>query len=265
MSRTARILIVLAPAIAGAVSMFFVPAIVQDQSYHQFADGRARMGIPNFGDVVSNLPFVLVGLAGLLLLPRGRLPDARERWMWAVFFASQLLTGLGSAWYHASPDDARLIWDRLPLTGVIMSLVAIVTAERIGLRTGWRLFGPLLAIGAGSMVVWRLTGDLRLYALVQFGPLLCLPLMIVLFPPRYTIGWGYGAAIGFYAAAKICELLDGEIYFALNRAVSGHTLKHLLAGAAAAALLAMAARRSPLPGNDSHVEADDRRDVLLDG
>ena len=225
--------------------MLFVPPITQDQGYHQFADGRAWLGIPNFGDVASNLPFVLAGIAGLALLPRFRLLDPRERLMWGIHFASHLLTGLGSAWYHAVPGDARLTWDRLPLTGVIMSLVAIVAAERISLKAGWRLFGPLMAAGIASIVVWRTTGDLRLYALVQYGPIVSLPLAILLFPPRYTHGGGYGWGIGLYVAAKLCEVTDRPIFEALGGAVSGHTLKHILAGAAAGALLLMAARRSP--------------------
>jgi hypothetical protein len=244
MSRAARILVVLSPVVAGALAMLFVPAIPQDQAYHRFADDRPWMGISNFADVASNLPFVLVGVFGLALLRRFRLLDPRERWMWGVFFASHLLAGLGSAWYHARPDDARLLWDRLPLTGVIMSLAAIVTTERIGLRAG-----------IASMILWRAAGDLRLYALVQFAPMLCLPIAILLFPPRYTRGSGYGWAIALYAAAKACELLDRPIFEALG-AVSGHTIKHILAGAAGAAILIMVAKRREVCDAHSPVRID---------
>jgi hypothetical protein len=239
MGRTMRVLLVLAPVIVGALAMLFVPPISQDQAYHAFTDSRPLWGIPNFGDVVSNLGFVLVGLAGVMGVGRFRLNDPRERAMWAIHFAAQLLTGLGSAYYHAAPDDARLVWDRLPLTAVIMSLVAIAVSERISLKAGWRLLAPLLVTGVASIVLWRATGDLRLYGLVQFGSILFLLLGICLFPPSYTLGIGYGAAIGLYAAAKACELFDAAIFEALGRAVSGHTLKHVLAGAAGAALLVM--------------------------
>jgi hypothetical protein len=250
MTRAFRIQLVLAPAAAGALAMFFVPAIAQDQGYHNFADGRPWLGLPNFADVASNLPFVIVGVLGLAGLRSFPLIDVRERWMWGVHFASQLLTGLGSAWYHARPDDARLLWDRLPLTGVIMSLAAIVIAERISLRAGWRLFAPLLAVGTASMALWGISGDLRLYALVQFAPMLCLPVAILLFPPRYSGGSGYGWAIGLYAAAKGCELLDRPIFDAVG-AASGHTLKHLLAGAAMGAILVMVRARTPLIENEN--------------
>ena len=42
-----------------------LPPIAQDPTYHQFADQRTLLGIPNFWNVVSNLPFVLVGAMGL--------------------------------------------------------------------------------------------------------------------------------------------------------------------------------------------------------
>ena len=242
MSRTARLLVLLSPLIAGAVAAYFVPAIEQDQAYHRFADARAWLGIPNTADVLSNFPFVLVGFVGLALLPRFSLIDSRERWMWGVFFAAQALTGFGSAWYHAAPDDARLVWDRLPLTGVIMGLVAISIAERVDVKAGWRLLGPLLLLGIASIVAWRTAGDLRLYAIVQFGSILSLLLTIALFRSPYTHGSGYAWAIGLYVVAKGCELFDARI-LATTGFVSGHTLKHVIAGLSGAAILLMTARR----------------------
>lgn len=226
--------------------MCFVPPIAQDPTYHDFKDSLPYFGIPNYRDVISNLGFFLVGLAGVIGVSKFRLLDPRERVMWGIHFAAHLMTGLGSAYYHAAPSDARLVWDRLPLTAVIMSLVAIVIAERISIRAGWRLLGPLLAAGFLSIVWWAAAGDLRPYALVQFAPMLCIPLLILLFPPRYSLVAGFAAVVALYAVAKACEYFDGEIFLALDRWASGHTLKHLLAGLATAALLLMAAARKPL-------------------
>ncbi|TXL20565.1 hypothetical protein BMR06_04260 [Methylococcaceae bacterium HT5] len=39
--------------------------ILQKSSYHLLADTRPWLFIPNFADVISNLPFALIGLAGL--------------------------------------------------------------------------------------------------------------------------------------------------------------------------------------------------------
>ena len=37
--------------------------------YHRFADQQTLLGIPNFWNVVSNLPFILVGAVGSAMLP----------------------------------------------------------------------------------------------------------------------------------------------------------------------------------------------------
>src|SRR6185312_6377098 len=107
----------------------------QPQSYHAFADDRTLLGVPNFWNVVSNLPFLGVGLAGLrALLPAGspvvaRFREPRERWAWATVFAAVLLTGLGSAWYHLAPGDARLVWDRLPIALMYGALIVAILGD----------------------------------------------------------------------------------------------------------------------------------------
>src|ERR1700753_3465149 len=112
-------------------------------SYHSFADRSSFLGIPNFGDVVSNLPFAVVGVWGLFFLfhsrlnpKQGRFIDQREIWPYSFVFAGLLLTAFGSSYYHLSPNNARLVWDRLPMTITFMSLVAAVIVERIDLRLG---------------------------------------------------------------------------------------------------------------------------------
>jgi hypothetical protein len=108
-------------ALGIAVLAFRLPPIPQPASYHQFADQRPWLGIPNFRDVASNLAFAVVGLAGLwFLLKPGKLTNAfidhRERRPYLVAFFGLLLTAFGSAYYHLAPSNARLIWDRLPMT-----------------------------------------------------------------------------------------------------------------------------------------------------
>src|SRR5262249_47578322 len=101
-----------------------------------------------------------------------------------------------------------------------------------------------------SVFYWRITehagkGDLRPYALVQYYPILALGLVLILYPARYSHGsvlWGVGA---LYALAKAFELADEPIFRATGF-VSGHTLKHLVAGAAAGLVLLMLARRKPI-------------------
>jgi hypothetical protein len=241
-------------AVLAAAAFLLVPPIPQDPAYHRLADSRPWLGIPNVLNVLSNAGFLLVGALGLAFVAGGgggggAFREPGERWPYAVFFGGLLLTGFGSAYYHWEPGNARLAWDRLPLAITLMGLLAATIAERIGVRVGLCLLGPLIAIAAGSVIYWhwteqRGTGDLRLYALVQFYPVVAIPLMLWWLPPRYTRGGELLAAAVTYAAAKVPELLDGWILSA-TRVVSGHTLKHLLAALAGYWVLRMLRHRRP--------------------
>jgi hypothetical protein len=242
-------------AVLASAGALLVPPIPQDPAYHRLADGRAWLGIPNALNVLSNAGFALVGALGLrsvlggdgALAPAFREP--RERWPYAVFFGGLLLTGLGSAYYHWAPGNERLVWDRLPLAITLVALLDATLVERVGVRAGLRLLLPLVGLSIASVGYWHLTeqrgtGDLRLYALVQFYPLLAIPLMLWLLPPRYTRGGDLLAAAATYALAKLPELADAAV-FSLTRVVSGHTLKHLLAALAGYWVLRMLKRRQP--------------------
>ncbi|NUN49428.1 MAG: alkaline phytoceramidase [Candidatus Brocadiae bacterium] len=245
-------------ALAAGVALFFVPRIPQDPAYHNFADTRPLAGIPNFGDVASNLPFSVVGAVALVwILRRNRVgPDrpfltAVERRVWIFVFVGCFFTGLGSGWYHWEPGTARLFWDRLPMTVVFMSLLGVQVMERISLRAGAALVVPFLVFGVASVVAWRWgemrgAGDLRLYALVQFYPMLAIPLMLVLYPRRYDRTLDLVLVFGWYGLAKVNEALDVRIFEWMGHAVSGHTLKHLAAGAGMAQLLRMVILRRPV-------------------
>jgi len=244
---SARVLIVLGVTALCALGLATVRRIPQPLAYHHFADQRVLWGIPNFADTVSNLPFLLVGVWGLVLMVRGRIRfvDARERWFYLIFFVGVALTCIGSSYYHLSPDNNRLVWDRLPMTLAFMSLLAAIIAERIALTAGLALLVPLLLLGLASVWYWHIADDLRLYAYVQFFPALGIPLIMLLFPPRYTRSFDLLPAVGFYVMAKILEATDKQIY-ALGELVSGHTLKHLAAAAAAWWILRMLVRREPV-------------------
>ena len=68
-ARAAMWLLVLGAAVVAAIVML-LPPVPQPQWYHMFADQRRFLGIPNFNNVVSNLPFAAVGLWGLVFLIR---------------------------------------------------------------------------------------------------------------------------------------------------------------------------------------------------
>ena len=213
----------------------FVPPVPQDSAYYLFADMRPLLGIPNFGDVMSNLPFVLIGLAGLFALRKheSRLPLSAAFY---IFFIGIFLTGFGSGWFHWAPGNDTLVWDRLPMTIAFMPFLAIILGLYIAESTGRRWLLPLLAIGVFSVFYWDYTeslgrGDLRPYALVQFLPMLLIPLCLLIFGrgrPESNVFWGM---IGCYVLAKVLEALDTQV-FAAGGLVSGHSLKHLAAAAA---------------------------------
>jgi hypothetical protein len=131
------------------------------------------------------------------------------------------------------------------MTLCFMAILAIVIEERVGAKAGSVLLWPLVAIGLFSLVLWRWTGDLRLYVWVQFFPCLALPLMFVLFPPLYT-GTSYWFIVAaLYALAKLFEFYDNAIY-SVGSILSGHTLKHLAAAAACFAILKYLRVRRPI-------------------
>jgi hypothetical protein len=223
---------IVAAAIAGV--LFFRP-IPQDPAYHVFADQRAMLAIPNFWNVVTNVPFIIVGTMGVVLVAlremAGGLPELRKEYF--IFFLGVCATGLGSAYYHYHPTNDTLLWDRIPIAVTIVAFFSAVVGEYISAATSRRLFWPLIALGIGSVLYWYLTeksgsGDLRLYALVQYLPVLLFPVILVLFKARLVPAWYLWAVAGSYPAAKIAEMLDGPIY-AAGCLLSGHSLKHLVA------------------------------------
>jgi hypothetical protein len=234
-------------AIAGAA---LAPRLAQDPAYHRFADDRPLGPIAHAADVVTNLAFVAAGLAGLLALRAGRarLRDPRERAPWVALFAAVALVGPGSAWYHLAPSNDSLLWDRLPMAAAFAALLVAALAERVAAEAA-RLLWPLVVASVATVVYWWATerlgvGDLRPYAVAQFLPMVAVPLVVALFPERYDLGAGWIAGAALYGLAKVTEQCDAPILRATGL-LSGHSLKHLLAGAAIALFAWMVRRRTP--------------------
>jgi len=161
-ARPLRLGIVAGVVAVSVVAAALSPPIAQDPHYHAFADARTIAGVRNFWNVVSNVGFVTVGLAGLVWLARIRRLDALAAEPWeraatVVFAGGVALIGAGYSWYHWAPDNDRLLWDRLPMTLVFMSLFALVIGDRIGSAIGRRLLAPLLMIGLASVVLWHVS------------------------------------------------------------------------------------------------------------
>lgn len=216
------------------IGVFLMPPIPQELSYHQFADQQTLFGIPHFFNTVSNIPYLIIGYLGLRLISSDKKIELVEniRYIYALFFISVFMVGLGSFYYHLSPDNSTLLWDRLPMAVAFMSFFTIILAEYISEKLATRLLLHLLIIGVGSVLYWYWTesigqGDLRLYILVQFLPVLLMPIIFILYSSQFTMNFFLWLVLVCYGVAKGFEMIDFEV-FELSKAVSGHTLKHLV-------------------------------------
>jgi hypothetical protein len=232
-----RVLVFLMLMAASLVILLLLPPISQDQNYHDFADQRTILGIPYFWNVVSNLPFIAVGAAGIRRFHRDPATF--------LLFLGILMTGFGSSYYHLVPNDRTLFWDRLPMSISFMAILALAVGERLDAKAGAVLLWPLIAVGMFSVLLWHWTGDLRLYGWVQFFPCIALPLLFLLCPPKYTGTSYWVIAAVLYAFAKVFEFSDHAIY-SVGSIFSGHTLKHVTAAAACYAILRYFQKRQPV-------------------
>ncbi len=229
-------LTILFSIVAVAVSgVFFFKPIPQDPAYHVFADRRTMLAIPNFWNVVTNVPFMIIGTIGMAFVSFrgtvGGLPELKTEYF--VFFLGVCATGLGSGFYHLHPTNETLVWDRLPIVITILAFFGAVVGENVSAAASRKFFWPLIALGIGSVLYWYLTeksgaGDLRFYALVQYLPVLLVPVILVFFKARLVPAGYVWAVAGVYLVAKIAEILDGSVY-AAGCLLSGHSLKHLFA------------------------------------
>jgi hypothetical protein len=220
---------------AAAVAAAFSPdRIPQDPAYHKFADDSSLFGIPYFWNVATNLPFFFIGLIGLTW--RTRLQVHALQTHYVVFCIGVALVGLGSGYYHWAPSSPTLVWDRLPMTMAFMALFSAVIQDRVSARLGRILLWPLIIAGIATIAWWYWSelagrGDLRPYAVVQFLPMLLIPLMLLLFRGEGLRDAWLWVTLAAYVLAKAAEYFDAATYSATGF-LSGHSLKHLLAALA---------------------------------
>ena len=225
-------------SLIASVFMLLVPAISQDHSYHVFSDQREILGIPNFLNVISNIPYVLFGVMGCLLIVKESSIGIIKplKYIYLVFFIGVVFVCLGSAYYHLNPSNSTLLWDRLPISLAFMSFFTVIIGEYVDEKIAGRLFIPLLFLGLSSVVYWYWSetvgkGDLRLYILIQFLPIVLIPVIIWLYTSRYTHNYYFLLIIVCYVLAKLFEVAD-QFVFDVTGFVSGHSLKHVISAMA---------------------------------
>lgn len=224
---------------AAAVMLFYGP-LHQFESFNQLADHSVLGGIHHAGDVISSGGYAIVGLFGILtLLPNRLHPSIRSGWAgYSLFLFSLILTALGSAYYHLSPSDGRLVWDRLPIALCCAGLLAAVRAESRRLPTSVPATVVLAGCAIASVIWWRVSefagdgGDLRPYLLLETLPLALIPLWQAIYDVPYADRVWFGSALGLYIVGKSAQALDFHIQARVGW-ISGHTIWHLLAAAAA--------------------------------
>lgn len=238
----ALVLLMLAPLAAVFVAY---PPMPQDPAYHNLADNRTFLHVPNFLNVATNLAFLLFGVLGLRMCFQRRVGGAARSW--TMFFFGTVLVAFGSAYYHWNPNNDTLVWDRLPMTIAFMALFAALIAEHVRPDIERTALRVALVVGIVSVGWWHYTDDLRLYGWVQFAPLVAIVYMLVAYRARYTHRVYLLAGLIFYALSKVFEFGDTAVYSATHHAVSGHSIKHLLAAIAPYCVYLMLRKRTAVP------------------
>lgn len=220
---------------------------------YRFACDGPLLGVPHGANVLTNLPFLVLGLWGLARLGRGALarPADRDR---VGLWTSVLLLAFGSGAYHLLLTPASLAADRVCIAAILAFVVAEVLAvtgagPRAGPRRAAVTLG-VLALSEGSVLAWWLGATSLIYGALQaLGAVLVLALTVR--------GWRRGTVEGvalrslvrftaLYALAKGAEALDEPLCH-LTGVLAGHPLKHLLAAAGLAALLPFLGRPATPP------------------
>jgi Ceramidase len=221
-------------AITTVIVFIFLKPISQNLNYHHFANDDVVFGISNFWNVISNIGFVIIGVMSILFLLNNKINNP----IIYTLFIAVFLTGIGSAYYHYNPNNTTLVWDRLPMTIVFTSFFALIYDWCFDAKMGFKIWLVSIVVGIYSVFYWQFTehelrGDLRLYAIVQFLPIVLIAIIVasnykkhafLLKPIAMIVLW--------YVIAKLLEHFDISI-FTTTHIFSGHPLKHLAAAMAA--------------------------------
>jgi len=218
--------------------IFFIIAAIsygpisQPQEYHDFADDREFLSIPNALDVMSNLAIVYPGILGLVLVYERRNESEisdDEVSIQITLFSGMILTFAGSVWFHLDPNDSTMLWDRLGMSVVIGSCISLLIHDMYDRNLAGNIHLPIVVISIISVLWWPVFDDLRFYFIIKHHPFILFPILLLFGNRIYDKVSGYYWGLSMFILATIFEFTDLKI-FEITGFISGHTLKHIFAG-----------------------------------
>jgi len=111
---------------------------------------------------------------------------------------------------------------------------------------------PALILGIFSVLYWHFLGDLRFYYWVQLTPMITIPVLLIIYPAKYSHRTYLIITLVFYVLAKIVEIFDKEIFKMNDEMLSGHTIKHIFAATGAFFIYQMLKKRNLKSSADIH-------------
>jgi hypothetical protein len=219
--------------VAILISVIFIAAlapITQSQDYHQFAEQRIIGNIPHFGDVLSNLAFIIVGV---LLLVESRNWNYVEiykgqKTLFKALAYSSIILGFGSGYYHWAPVNYTLAWDRATMV-LGFAIIFYDSCIRYDIFSKKGIFkGTIITtiLFLGTVIFWMVSDRLEPYVFVQFFTMFVLVILAVKNHKEVPSKHLFNMFI-WYALAKLFENQDKLIFAMTGDFISGHTLKHI--------------------------------------
>ena len=213
------------------MALFYGP-ISQPQEYHDFADDREILGVPNALDVMSNLAIIYPGVVGLAFIHESRnrtQVSEDEISIQITLFSGMILTFAGSVWFHLDPTDSTMLWDRLGMSVVIGSCISLLIHDMWDRNLAAKIHLPIIIASIVSVLWWPVFDDLRVYFIVKHHPFILFPIFLLCGRRIYDKVSGYYWGLSMFLLATIFEFADQQI-FEITGIISRHTLKHIAAG-----------------------------------
>jgi len=116
-------------------------------------------------------------------------------------------------------------------------LLGLAMAERVGAQTARNTVMAVLVLAVLSAVMPLTHGNPLPWRVVQLGGMGCLAWAAARRPLPTALGVSLATVLALYCVAKLLELGDAAIFDLTQGAVSGHSLKHLLAATAAVTVI----------------------------